>query len=369
MDGDKLKILFTGGGTGGHVFPALATIETLMSMGDFQIFYVGGYQGIEKMLLPERKIPFGTIWISGFQRRFTLKNLVFPLKLGISLVQSRKILTSFNPQVVVGTGGYVTGPVVYMAARRGIPTLIQEQDSFPGVTTRLLAKYVNVICIADEDTKQWLKNVKGEIFLSGNPVRNSLRAIEKSQAVHSWGLDPALPVLLIFGGSQGAKSLNKAFESIGPSLLKVNKVQFLWQVGEKNYPEFRAKSIYWHPNIKIVPFIDNIGMAYSAADIVVCRAGAITLAELSIMKKPCILVPYPFAAAKHQEINARAIEKKGAALVVLEETGFAEVLLKKITRLLNNPELQLTMKKKWEVLSRPDAAVKIAKKIIELTKN
>jgi UDP-N-acetylglucosamine--N-acetylmuramyl-(pentapeptide) pyrophosphoryl-undecaprenol N-acetylglucosamine transferase len=366
MNKSKGKILFAGGGTGGHIYPALATIEMLQKLGDFKFLYVGAYGGIEKNIIAQEKLPFKEIWISGFQRYFTFRNILFPLKLLVSLVQSRKIIKSFKPQVVIGTGGYVSGPVVYTAAKMKIPCAIQEQDSHPGITTRLLSKYVDLIFVPNSEVIRHLKKHKEKIFVSGNPVRSSLKIIDKVKAFEFWGFNPEVPVILVFGGSQGAQSINQAFLAILPKLLKDRKLQIIWQVGFNNYSEMNSYAIAQLPNVKVVPYINKMNLAYSTADIIISRAGAITLAELSQAKKPCILIPYPLAAANHQEINARIIEKKGAASVVIEKNGFQNILLEKINLLLDDTNLIEEMRKKWDKFSRSDASEKIAKRIINL---
>lgn len=360
------KILFAGGGTGGHIYPALATIEALSGMGIFEILYVGGYRGLENDIIPKKNIPYRSIWISGFHRRFTVQNILFPFKLVVSLMQSRKILRKFNPDVVVGTGGYVSGPVVYLAAKKGIPTLIQEQDSYPGVTTRLLAKQADRICVPYPEVGEFLPEYQEKIRVTGNPVRSSLKMVSKFRAAKQWGFDPQLPVIFVFGGSQGAQCINRAITSVAGNLIEKFNVQILWQTGPGNLQTVQSEEIVRQPGIKILPFIEEMNLAYSAADIIVSRAGAITLAELAIAQKPCILVPYPFAAAKHQEHNAKTIEEKGAALVVLEGDGFESRLLKNLKKLLSDEELRREMRKKWENLSRPDAARNISREIVDL---
>lgn len=359
-------MVFAGGGTGGHVYPALAIIEALQEMGKFEILYVGGYHGIENKIIPRRGIPFRRIWIAGFQRYFTLKNLLFPVKLIVSLMQSFFILKRFKPDAVVGTGGYVSGPPVYLASRMGIPVLIQEQNSYPGVTTRQLAKYADVVCAAFPEVKDYLPQLKGELLIAGNPVRKSLQITGKSVAAKKWNLDPSRPVIFIFGGSQGARSINQAMGEIAPALMEKYRVQLLWQTGERNFPEMQNWEIAFHPDVHILPYVEEIDRAYSVADIIVSRAGAITLAELSRAGKPCVLVPYPHAAANHQEHNAASVARAGAALVVKEDENLRENLRAALERLLSDADRARRMRESWEKFSRPDAAEKIAARIIQL---
>ncbi len=362
------KIAFAGGGTGGHVYPALATIEALQQMGDFQFLYIGSKQGIENKIVPGRGIEFRTIWISGFQRSFSLKNLLFPLKLLVSLWHSWKILSRFEPGVVVGTGGYVSGPVVYVASRKGIPTVIQEQDSYPGVTTRLLARYADLICAAYREVEQHLERPKGRFLVTGNPVRMSLQMVSKEEAAAQWGFDPERPVLLVFGGSQGAQSLNRAVSELAERLIADYGLQILWQTGERNYAEISVLPVARHAAVKILPYIERMALAYSAADLIVSRAGAITLAELSQVQKPVVLVPYPYAAANHQEHNARTVAEAGAAMLVREMERVTEELEKALRHILEHPEQAAEMGRAWQQFYHPEAARTIAAEIVHLLK-
>lgn len=360
------KIIFAGGGTGGHVYPALACIETLQAMGDFEVLYVGGHRGIENSIIPEYQYRFKKIWISGFQRSLTLKNILFPLKLVISLLQSVLILLKFKPAVVVGTGGYVSGPVVYSAAKMGIPTLIQEQDTFPGVTTRLLSKYCDIVCVPYEEVIPLLTNVKGTVVVTGVPVRSSLQFPDKKVAQKEWGFKSSLPVILIFGGSQGAQTLNLAIKNMYEKIQAKHLIQLLWQTGDKNYEEIKRWAIADKPGILIKNYIHSMEKAYAAADFIISRAGAITLAELSKVQKPSILVPYPHSAAHHQEKNAETIAKLGAAIVVKEGEDFEERLLYTLDRILTDKKLASDMSEKWKNIYKPKATEKIVTEIIKL---
>jgi UDP-N-acetylglucosamine--N-acetylmuramyl-(pentapeptide) pyrophosphoryl-undecaprenol N-acetylglucosamine transferase len=363
------KIIFAGGGTGGHVYPALASIEILKTRGNFDILYVGGYNGIETKIVPALGLAFKKLWISGFQRYFTLKNFIIPLKLLISLLQSILLLIKLKPKVVIGTGGYVSGPVLYSAAVLGIPTLIQEQDNYPGITTKILAKYVDVICLSFAEASKYLKKVKGKIVVTGNPVRKSIETIDREIAVKYWGLDSRRPIIFVFGGSQGAQSINRAISQIAPQLMETYSIQFLWQTGEKNFKDVSILVISKEPDVKIIPYIETITMAYSAADIIVSRAGALTLAELAMVGKASILIPYPFAAGDHQTKNAQAIEASGAAIVVKEDNNFHSNLKEAMTSLLIDTQLTVQMGRNWNKIYKPDAADKIVDQILKIFPN
>lgn len=363
----KGKILIAGGGTGGHIYPAIATLEKLKETGEFDFLFVGGKKGMEMNLMSKHDIPIRSIWISGFQRYFTWKNFLFPLKLLVSMIQSWNILKEYRPDVVVGTGGYVTGPILYTASKMGIPVLIQEQDVYPGVTTRLLKKHADRICLAFEGAKKYFDDYLGKVVVTGNPVRKNLNIKSKTDAVWKLSLNPEIPIIFVFGGSQGARAINHTLVKIIPKLLEKFKVQIIWQTGEKDYTEIKEGHVS-SELIKIFPFIHEMDFAYSAADIIVSRAGAITLAELAIVQKPVILVPYPFAAGKHQEHNARLIENEGAAILLLEESGWEERLLYSLEKLLTDRSLRDQMANSWVKLAKPNASDLVTEEIIKLIK-
>jgi UDP-N-acetylglucosamine--N-acetylmuramyl-(pentapeptide) pyrophosphoryl-undecaprenol N-acetylglucosamine transferase len=248
----------------------------------------------------------------------------------------------------------------------GIPTLIQEQDSYPGVTTRLLSRYSDIVCVPYQQVIQHIKKVKGEIVVTGVPVRHSLKIVTKQEAVLQWGLKADKPLIFIFGGSQGAHSINKAVKQIARPLLQKYRVQLLWQTGKNNYPEVKGWSIAKESGVRVLDYIQAMDLAYSAADIIISRAGAITLAELAMVQKPCILIPYPFAAAQHQEKNALTIAGIGAAILVNEDENLERKLTEAAVYLLDHPEEAAVMGQKWKQIYQPDAADKIADQIIKL---
>lgn len=362
----KRRILIAGGGTGGHVYPAMATIEALKKKGDFQFLYVGGKHGIETRIVPRYQIPLKTIWISGFARSLTVKNLTFPVKLLMSLYQSWNIVRKFNPHVAVGTGGYVSGPVLFAAAKRGVPVLIQEQNVYPGVTTRLMAKYARRICLSFADARKYFPQYSEKLVVTGNPVRQDLTAISREAALKSLGLESGKLTLVIFGGSQGARSINTTMINILPELAEKYQLQVIWQTGESQFYAVQEQFRYEGKNIKMMSYIQDMDAAYAAADVVICRAGAITLAELAIVAKPAVLVPYPFAAGNHQEHNSRTIAGAGAALMVAEKEGWEAKLQNAIETLLENPELREQQSNAWKKLALPNAAEVISAEILKL---
>ena len=366
MVNSQIKVLVAGGGTGGHVYPALATIEALKSMGITQLLYIGGKNGIETRIVPKHNIPMELLWITGFSRSFTLKNALFPFKLAASLAKSWKIVRRYKPHVAIGTGGYVSGPILFVAAKMRIPVLIQEQDVHPGVTTRLLAKFADRICLAFPAAEKHFAAYREKLVVTGNPVRKSLLDYNRLQSLKKWGFSEDAKMLLIFGGSQGARSINNAMAAITPQLLAKYNLQILWQTGESQYEAVRGQITATDNRLKIVPYIADMGEAYAAADVVICRAGALTIAELALTQKPAILIPYPYAAGNHQYHNAKMAEDAGAAIAI-EEKGEWEAQLKNaIERLIEDENLCQKMSEAWLPLAKPDAALQIATEALKL---
>ncbi len=360
-----LKVLITGGGTGGHVYPALATLDALAQYTPLDVLYVGTKNGIEARLAKKRGLPYRSIWIAGFQRAFTLKNLLFPLKLGVSLIQSWQILRDFQPDVAIGTGGYVTGPVLWLAARMNIPVVIEEQDVHPGVTTRLLAPHVRRICLAFEGATRFFSEYPDKLVVTGNPVRPDLRAIGRDEARQQFGIPAEVPVILVFGGSQGAQAINDALLSVYPHWLS-RGLHIIWQTGDRDYNRVKERIGEVPAGLTLLPYIDAMPAAYAASDVVISRAGAITLAELAIIAKPAVLIPYPYAAGDHQMKNARFIEARGAAIVLPQNEELADRLSEVLMQLMDDPERRQQMEQAWKELAHPDAADTIARVILEV---
>ena len=360
------RILIAGGGTGGHVYPALATIAALNERGTFEFLYVGGKNGIETRIIPKHGIAMKTIWIAGITRSLALKNLLFPAKLVASLIASWRIVGRFRPHVAVGTGGYVSGPVLFAAARRGVPVLIQEQDVHPGLTTRLLAKYARIICLAFPAAQAHFKMAGARIRVTGNPVRQDLQDVTQNAGRQRFGLSENRLTLLVFGGSQGARAINVALLNILPALLEGINFQVIWQTGDGQHTAVTGRADFDTRRVVIRPYIEKMNAAYAAADVVLCRAGALTLAELAIVGKPAVLVPYPYAAGDHQVHNARMVEDAGAAVMVQEGDRWEETLRKALENILKNGSLREQQQTAWQTLARPHAAAQIADEIIRL---
>jgi UDP-N-acetylglucosamine--N-acetylmuramyl-(pentapeptide) pyrophosphoryl-undecaprenol N-acetylglucosamine transferase len=323
--------------------------------------FVGTKNKIEARVVPQKGYEFFTIWISGFHRRFTVDNFLFPVKVLVALWQSYKILRSVKPECVVGTGGYVCGPVLYAASWLGIPVVIHESNSYPGVTTRMLARRAQEVLITFDVTRTWLpEGVKATVL--GNPTRNELDTAVREESSASFGFDPARKTLLVFGGSLGAASINEAIAGCANRLADEG-VQILWQTGlYRGAEKFKALE---SERIRVVTFIDAMSRAYAASDLVVCRSGATTLAELTRLGKPAILIPYPLAAANHQVLNAHALVDSGAALMIIDDQA-QENLYPAVSTLLTNDDDRHAMSVRSLALGKPDAGKEIARRICAL---
>jgi UDP-N-acetylglucosamine--N-acetylmuramyl-(pentapeptide) pyrophosphoryl-undecaprenol N-acetylglucosamine transferase len=355
--------MFAAGGTGGHLFPAMAIAEEIKRLRtDALMVFVGTKGKIEARLVPAAGYEFRTVWISGFHRRLTIDNLLFPLKVIVALVQSFFVIRQARPDVVVGTGGYVCGPILSIAALQRIPTVIHESNSYPGITTRLLAPYVTRIFTAFEATGRWLRrSVSPEVV--GTPTRPMLTNTSRVNGAAYFGLDPKRPTLLVFGGSLGATSINQAMLGL-VAQLKKNGIQWIWQTGERDFPGMREKVTEMRGRW-MGAFIDRMDLAFVAADLTVCRAGATTLAELTRLGMPAILVPYPHAAADHQTFNARTMVEAGAALMVTDKV-VQEQLSESVLHLMADQPQRLKMAAAARNIGHPKAGAKMAREILAL---
>lgn len=357
---NKYRFLFAGGGTGGHLFPAVAVAEKIrMLRPESEILFVGTKAKIESVVVPKLGYQFKTIWIKGFARKLDIQNILFPLKVVVSLLQSFVISLKFRPSVAVGSGGYVSGPAVYAAKTLGASVILLEQNSYPGVTTRLLEGRAEQIHISFEDSKKYLKNQQA-IRFTGNPVRSSLRLMDKAEALKKFGFVPAKKTLLVLGGSLGAATINRA---VAKSLSELKDIQIIWQTG-KNY--FETYQVLRDENVWLGAFIDDMSAAFSAADLLVSRAGATTIAELTALGLPVILVPSPNVAANHQYKNAESLSVKNAA-VLLSDDKAEEELAAVVKNTISNEELLKELGSNIRNFAKEeDAALVIAREAIKL---
>lgn len=362
------KIILSGGGTGGHIFPAVAIANELKKrIPDAEILFVGALGRMEMEKVPAAGFKIIGLPIAGLQRKLTLSNLLFPFKLIISLLKARRIIKEFKPQIAIGTGGYASGPILKAAASAGIPTLIQEQNSFAGITNKLLSKKVNKICVAYDDMEQFFPADK--IVLSGNPVRQDILDIrdKRSDALKHFGISENKKTILVIGGSLGARTINQA---ILASLEKLNSenIQLIWQTGKVFITEAKSGcSKYEQNGIKAYDFIQRMDLAYAAADIVISRAGASSVSELCITGKPSILVPSPNVAEDHQTKNAMALVKKEAAVLITDAEA-QEKLIARAVQLANNETEQKALRQNILKLAMPNATSIIADEIMNILK-
>lgn len=370
-----MRYLIAGGGTGGHIYPALAIAGALRSLDEAAEFlFVGTGHGLEADLVPRAGYQLEKIELYGFQRRLSLRNIKNVFLLGRSLWQVRRVLREYRPDVVVGTGGYVCGPVVAQAARSGIPTLIQEQNALAGITNRILGRLVDVVALGYAEAAASFSGRKARLVVTGNPVRPDLLLAEREEACRFFGFRTDLPVILITGGSQGARSINQAALTLHIHCRKENKpVQILHITGQTDYNDIiraldLAKIGMNRPDsmLKVLPYVHEMPKALAAASLAISRAGAIALAELSLCGLPSILIPYPHAAENHQEINARSLESKGAAIVVRDAELSGEWLFEIVSRLLGDPGLLQTMGTAAAQAAHPAATMTIAELVVEL---
>ncbi|MEX0593377.1 MAG: undecaprenyldiphospho-muramoylpentapeptide beta-N-acetylglucosaminyltransferase [Balneolaceae bacterium] len=358
------RLLVAAGGTGGHVYPGIAIANALCSLKpDAEAHFVGTRDRMEWDAVPKAGYGIDPVWISGFHRHWTWKNLLFPFKLIVSLLQSLQILRRFRPDAVLCCGGFASGPIGWVAARMGIPLFLQEQNSYPGITTRLLAKHATTVFTAFEEARPWLPDV--QVRNVGNPVRTGLNELDRSEGCARFGLQEDLTTLLIMGGSGGARTIRDAVLANLEELHDRQGLQILWPCGHAYHTDLAAEldPERW-PQLRLVPYIDDMAAAYAASDLVVSRAGAISLSELMVTGKPSILIPSPFVAGDHQMRNAEAMTAHGAAQL-LPDLQATERLAQVVQEMLADPDTLKTMGDAAQSLSRPDAAKTIAITLLE----
>ena len=361
----KLKFILSGGGTGGHIYPAIAIANELKSrFPDAEFLFVGAQDKMEMQKVPQAGYDIKGLWIAGLQRKLTIDNAMFPFKLASSLAKSRAIIKQFKPNVVIGTGGFASGPLLQMANSSGIPTVIQEQNSFPGITNKLLSKKANSICVAYENLERFFPQEK--IRLTGNPVRQDLIDIDSKriEAIAYFKLNPKKKTLLVLGGSLGARRINQLIAK-ELDFFTSKDVQVIWQCGKfyiEEYQQFNNRE-----NVQVVAFIDKMDLVYAAADFVISRAGASSVSELCLVGKPVIFIPSPNVAEDHQTKNAQAIvDKKGA--ILLKENELDEKFETVFNNMLIDENLQKELSQNIKTLAKPNATKDIVEEIIKLLK-
>ncbi len=357
--------MISGGGTGGHIYPAISIANALKeSLQHVEILFVGAKGKMEMEKVPAAGYEIEGLWISGIQRKITAGNLMFPFKLCSSIMRSYVLLRKFKPDVVVGVGGYASGPLLLAATRKGIPSLIQEQNSYAGLTNKWLAKKVNKICVAHAGMEKYFPADK--LVITGNPVRQTIKLNpnRKDEAFKFFELDRSKPVLLVIGGSLGARTLN---ESVISGLEKIKKagIQLIWQCGGFYHVEMEERSEGQRNGVILKDFILQMDFAYACADVVISRAGALSIAELMLTGKPSILVPSPNVAEDHQTINANALVENDAAEMVKDKEAM-ERLVDEAIELINDKKRQEKLAKNIHAMAHENAAIDIANEVIKL---
>lgn len=362
------KVIISGGGTGGHIFPAIAIANQIKKeYPKADILFIGAEGRMEMTRVPAAGYHIIGLWISGLQRRLTVKNLSLPFKILASLWKARNIIKRFKPDVVVGVGGYASAPTVKIASWMKVPTIVQEQNSFPGKTNKVLAKSVTKVCVAYENLEEFFPADK--IVVTGNPVRGHAVQIDgkREQAYTDFNLDPNKKTVFVVGGSLGAKTLNESFVD-KLKMLQENDIQLIWQCGSYQYDDLIARTANKDmTGIVLTKFINEIELAYAAADIIVSRAGAIAISELCIIGKPTVLVPSPNVAEDHQTKNAMALVKDNAAILVTDAKARKE-LVPRLMELVNTKEEQKELStniKKKAITNADERIVEVIKSIVK----
>ena len=362
----NLKFIISGGGTGGHIYPAIAIANELkVRFPKAEFLFVGAKGKMEMQKVPQQGYKIVGLWIAGLQRKITADNLLFPVKLISSLLKARTIIGDFKPDVVIGTGGFASGPLLQVAGIAGIPTVIQEQNSYPGITNKILGKRANVICVAYENLDKFFN--KNKVVLTGNPVRQDLLKVRENreEALKFYNLDPLKKTVVVLGGSLGARRINQLIASEAVNFA-AQGVQVIWQCGKLYWEDYKQYND--NDDMQVIAFVDRMDLLYAAADIIISRAGASSVSELALAGKPTIFIPSPNVAEDHQTKNAMAIvEKEGAILIKEGElaTKFSEVF----TNLLADRNLQIKISENFRKLATPNATSRIVDEIEKLIIN
>ncbi|SMG08045.1 undecaprenyldiphospho-muramoylpentapeptide beta-N-acetylglucosaminyltransferase [Arenibacter troitsensis] len=356
------RFILSGGGTGGHIYPAIAIANELkVRYPDAEFLFVGAKDRMEMEKVPQAGYKIEGLWISGLQRKLTLKNLMFPFKVISSLMKSASIVRNFKPHAVVGTGGFASGPLLKVASGKGIPCVLQEQNSYAGITNKLLANKVAKICVAYDGMEKFFP--KDKIVKTGNPVRGDLVSLveNKVEALSFFGLQADKTTLLVLGGSLGARRVNVLIEQSLP-LFKEQGIQVIWQSGKLYYEEYKK---YESGDVKVVAFLNRMDLAYGAADIIISRAGAGSVSELCIVGRPVIFIPSPNVAEDHQTKNAQSLVEKDAAIMV-RETELDEKFETVFLELIRNMDLRGKLGANIKNLAMPNATKEIVNEIEKL---
>lgn len=364
-----MKVIVTGGGTGGHIYPALALIKEIkQSYPQAEFLYIGSEKGMEKGIVQKEGIPFVSIDIAGFKRKLTLENVKTIIKFWRSEQKSRRYIKKFNPDIVIGTGGFVCGPVLYAASKEKIPTIIHEQNVIPGLTNRFLTRYVDVVAVSFEGSTKYFQKAK-KLVVTGNPRATEVIQANKFNGFNQLKVSSDKKIVLIFGGSRGAKAINHAFLEMLPKLNQFKEFHFIFVTGDVHYQDIEDKvknyNEYLPENVSIFPYLYNMPEILAITDLNVSRAGASTLAEVTALGIPSILIPSPYVTNNHQELNAGWLEKQGAAKMIREKDLTGEILLTAIIDMMKEREEYAAAAKN---IGKPNAAALLLNEINMLLK-
>ncbi|WP_059052182.1 undecaprenyldiphospho-muramoylpentapeptide beta-N-acetylglucosaminyltransferase [Paenibacillus senegalimassiliensis] len=355
-----MRVVLSGGGTGGHIYPALAVAsQCATEFPGCEFLYIGGQRGLESSLVPKQDIPFEAIDITGFRRKLSLDNVKTVMRFLKGVRTSKKLLREFKPDVVIGTGGYVCGPVVYAAAKLGIPSIIHEQNAVPGLTNRFLSKYVSAVAVSFEDSESAFPAARRVVY-TGNPRATTVYAADKAKGFETLGLPASSSVVLVVGGSRGARAINEAMIEMAPLLRNSPHLQYVYVTGESYYAStveaIRAKTGELPANLRVLPYVHNMPEVLACTSLIVNRAGASFLAEITALGIPAILIPSPNVTNNHQEKNARSLERSGAAKVILEPELSGSSLYAVVEQVMGDHALQVSMSSASRTLGKPEAA-------------
>jgi len=365
-----MRIVLTGGGTGGHIYPALAIgNQATEEDPDTSILYIGSPNGLESRIVPEHGIKFETVEITGFRRKLSMENIKTVMRFIRGVRRSKELLASFKPDVVVGTGGYVCGPVVYAAAKLGIPTLIHEQNADPGLTNKFLSRYASCVAVSFKESLPTFQKAK-QVILTGNPCASNVVRANRDKGFASLGLSPNSRIVLMVGGSRGAKAMNDAMVDMGPLLKQLPDVHFVFVTGESYYDQTMERVKKVIPTLSnyvhVLPYLHNMPEVLAASTLVVSRSGASSLAEITALGIPSILIPSPNVTNNHQEANARSIADAGAAEMIIERNLTGKMLFERIRAIMNDQQRIDTMGAAALSLGKPESASIIAGELRKL---
>ncbi|HEY2493935.1 MAG TPA: undecaprenyldiphospho-muramoylpentapeptide beta-N-acetylglucosaminyltransferase [Paenibacillus sp.] len=367
-----MRIVLTGGGTGGHIYPALAIARQCeQEESKSQFLYIGGQRGLESKLIPQENIPFESIDITGFRRKLSLDNVKTVIRFVKGVKISKRFLTKFKPDIVVGTGGYVCGPVVYAATRLGIPTIIHEQNAIPGLTNAFLSRYVSTVAVSFPNSKLFFPKAKRVIY-TGNPRATIVHSANRDRGFATLGIPMDSSVVLIVGGSRGAKAINEAMIQMAPLLDTLKHIHFVYVTGDSYFDvtreEIRCKLGSMPNHLHVLPYVHNMPEVLAATSLIVNRAGASFLAEINSLGIPSILIPSPNVTNNHQEANARQLEKVGAAQVIVEKELTGDRLFQSIAGIMGNLDVHRAMSESSRMLGKPDSANLIVEEMRRLSR-